>query len=152
MWLLIFLILSLFSKWIIFVLFSKETLHFWREMVAFVHYLLEIIKLLLINACFFFVSLFLNIFLTLKVFYRSIWWLQIKIDTKTMWHQQRKEEKRIKGLMVDKRRRAERRRNYYEQIKMDPNQFLQVPISIESNGHFRRKLSLLTIFLFHRST
>jgi hypothetical protein len=53
--------------------------------------------------------------------------LQIKIDTKTMWHQQRKEEKRIKGLMVDKRRRAERRRNYYEQIKMDPNQFLQVP-------------------------
>jgi arginine/serine-rich splicing factor 16 len=47
-----------------------------------------------------------------------------------MWHQQRKEEKRIKGLMVDKRRRAERRRNYYEQIKMDPNQFLQVPYRI----------------------
>jgi arginine/serine-rich splicing factor 16 len=42
-----------------------------------------------------------------------------------MWHQQRKEEKRIKGLMVDKRRRAERRRDYYEKIKMDPNQFLQ---------------------------
>jgi hypothetical protein len=73
--------------------------------------------------------------------------LQIKIDTKTMWHQQRKEEKRIKGLMVDKRRRAERRRNYYEQIKMDPNQFLQVPYR---KGHFRRKLSLLTIFIVHQ--
>jgi hypothetical protein len=60
--------------------------------------------------------------------------LQIKIDIKTMWHQQRKEEKRIKGLMVDKRRRAERRRNYYEQIKMDPNQFLQVAYLYKVRG------------------
>lgn len=44
----------------------------------------------------------------------------------TMWHEQRKEEKRIKGMMVDKRKRAERRRDYYEKIKTDPNQFLQV--------------------------
>ncbi|XP_023349676.1 CLK4-associating serine/arginine rich protein [Eurytemora carolleeae] len=43
-----------------------------------------------------------------------------------MWHEQRKEEKRIKGLLVDKRKRAERRRDYYEKIKTDPNQFLQV--------------------------
>ena len=44
----------------------------------------------------------------------------------TMWHEQRKEERRIRGMLVDRRRRAERRRDYYERIKADPNQFLQV--------------------------
>ena len=29
-------------------------------------------------------------------------------------------------MMVDSRRRAERRRDYYEKIKADPNQFLQI--------------------------
>ena len=29
-------------------------------------------------------------------------------------------------MLVDRRRRAERRRDYYERIKADPNQFLQV--------------------------
>ena len=43
-----------------------------------------------------------------------------------MWHEQRKEERRIRGMLVDRRRRAERRRDYYERIKADPNQFLQV--------------------------
>ena len=43
-----------------------------------------------------------------------------------MWHEQRKEEKRIKGMMVDRRKRAERRRDHYDKIKADPNQFLQV--------------------------
>jgi len=43
-----------------------------------------------------------------------------------MWHEQRKEEKRIRGMLVDRRKRAERRRDYYEKIKGDPNQFLQV--------------------------
>ena len=42
-----------------------------------------------------------------------------------MWHEQRKEERRIRGMLVDRRRRAERRRDYYERIKADPNQFLQ---------------------------
>jgi len=43
-----------------------------------------------------------------------------------MWHEQRKEEKRIKGMMVDRRKRAERRRDHYDKIKADPNQFLQM--------------------------
>ena len=48
----------------------------------------------------------------------------------TMWHEQRKEERRIRGMLVDRRRRAERRRDYYERIKADPNQFLQVSCEI----------------------
>ena len=47
-----------------------------------------------------------------------------------MWHEQRKEERRIRGMLVDRRRRAERRRDYYERIKADPNQFLQVSCEI----------------------
>ena len=43
-----------------------------------------------------------------------------------MWHEQRKQEKAIKGMMVDRRRRAERRRDYWERIRADPNQFLQL--------------------------
>ncbi|XP_067138242.1 CLK4-associating serine/arginine rich protein isoform X2 [Centruroides vittatus] len=41
-----------------------------------------------------------------------------------MWHEARKQEKKIRGMMVDYKRRAERRREYYE--KIDPAQFLQV--------------------------
>ena len=33
-----------------------------------------------------------------------------------MWHEARKQEKKIRGLMVDYRRRAERRREFYEKI------------------------------------
>lgn len=33
-----------------------------------------------------------------------------------MWHEARKQEKKIRGLLVDYRRRAERRRDYYEKI------------------------------------
>ncbi|KAG8194592.1 hypothetical protein JTE90_013328 [Oedothorax gibbosus] len=43
-----------------------------------------------------------------------------------MWHEARKQEKKIRGMMVDYKRRAERRRDYYEKIKQDPAQFLQV--------------------------
>ena len=43
-----------------------------------------------------------------------------------MWHEQRKQERRIRGMMVDRRRRAERRRDYWERIRADPNQFLQI--------------------------
>ena len=43
-----------------------------------------------------------------------------------MWHEQRREERRIKGMLVDRRKRAERRRDYWERIKSDPVQFLQV--------------------------
>ncbi|XP_020281185.1 CLK4-associating serine/arginine rich protein-like isoform X2 [Pseudomyrmex gracilis] len=43
-----------------------------------------------------------------------------------MWHEARKQEKKIRGMLVDYRRRAERRRDYYEKIKSDPTQFLQL--------------------------
>nr|XP_018907826.1 PREDICTED: CLK4-associating serine/arginine rich protein-like [Bemisia tabaci] len=43
-----------------------------------------------------------------------------------MWHEARKQEKKIRGLMVDYKRRAERRKDYYEKIKADPTQFLQL--------------------------
>ncbi|CAH8498919.1 unnamed protein product [Dicrocoelium dendriticum] len=43
-----------------------------------------------------------------------------------MWQEARKQEKHIKTLMVDYRKRAERRRDYYERIKQDPIKFLRV--------------------------
>ncbi|XP_041353654.1 CLK4-associating serine/arginine rich protein-like isoform X2 [Gigantopelta aegis] len=43
-----------------------------------------------------------------------------------MWHEARKQEKKIRGLMVDFKKRAERRREFYEKTKLDPTQFLRV--------------------------
>ncbi|KAA0187623.1 CLK4-associating serine/arginine rich protein [Fasciolopsis buskii] len=43
-----------------------------------------------------------------------------------MWQEARKQERHIKTLMVDYKRRAERRRDYYERIKQDPIKFLRV--------------------------
>lgn len=43
-----------------------------------------------------------------------------------MWAEARKQEKKIRGILVDHKRRAERRREYYEKIKQDPAQFLQI--------------------------
>ncbi|XP_058877469.1 CLK4-associating serine/arginine rich protein-like [Acipenser ruthenus] len=43
-----------------------------------------------------------------------------------MWHEARKHERKLRGMMVDYKRRAERRREFYEKIKKDPAQFLQV--------------------------
>ncbi len=33
-----------------------------------------------------------------------------------MWHEARRQERKIRGLMVDYKKRAERRREYYEKI------------------------------------
>lgn len=33
-----------------------------------------------------------------------------------MWHEARKQEKMIRGMIVDYRRRAERRKDFYEKI------------------------------------
>ena len=52
-----------------------------------------------------------------------------------MWHEQRREERRIKGMLVDRRKRAERRRDYWERIKADPVQFLQVRADFILNVH-----------------
>ncbi|VVC94416.1 unnamed protein product [Leptidea sinapis] len=43
-----------------------------------------------------------------------------------MWHEARRQEKMIRGMIVDYRRRAERRKDFYEKIKADPTQFLQI--------------------------
>uniref|UniRef100_A0A2M4ABW6 Putative swap mrna splicing regulator n=1 Tax=Anopheles triannulatus TaxID=58253 RepID=A0A2M4ABW6_9DIPT len=43
-----------------------------------------------------------------------------------MWHEARKQEKKIRGMLVDYRKRAERRQHFYERIKAEPTQFLQV--------------------------
>ncbi|XP_047997754.1 CLK4-associating serine/arginine rich protein isoform X2 [Leguminivora glycinivorella] len=43
-----------------------------------------------------------------------------------MWHEARKQEKMIRGMIVDYRRRAERRKDFYEKIKAEPTQFLQL--------------------------
>ncbi len=43
-----------------------------------------------------------------------------------MWHEARKHEKKIRVMIVDYRRRAERRREFYEKFKADPAQFIQL--------------------------
>ncbi|XP_038046755.1 CLK4-associating serine/arginine rich protein-like isoform X2 [Patiria miniata] len=43
-----------------------------------------------------------------------------------MWHEAKKQERKIHGIIVDYRKRAERRREFYEKIKQDPTQFLRV--------------------------
>jgi len=43
-----------------------------------------------------------------------------------MWHEARKQEKKLRCMIVDYRRRAERRREFYERIKADPTQFMQI--------------------------
>ena len=43
-----------------------------------------------------------------------------------MWHEARKQEKKIRGLIVDYKRRAEKRREFYEKIRKHPGHFLQI--------------------------
>uniref|UniRef100_A0A1B6IL57 Suppressor of white apricot N-terminal domain-containing protein n=1 Tax=Homalodisca liturata TaxID=320908 RepID=A0A1B6IL57_9HEMI len=43
-----------------------------------------------------------------------------------MWQEARKQERKIRGMLVDYKRRAERRKDYYEKIKAEPTQFIQI--------------------------
>ncbi|KAK3716936.1 hypothetical protein RRG08_026726 [Elysia crispata] len=43
-----------------------------------------------------------------------------------MWHEARRQERKIRGIMVDFKRRADRRKEFYEKIKQDPTQFLRM--------------------------
>lgn len=43
-----------------------------------------------------------------------------------MWAEARKQEKKIRGIMVDFKKRADRRREFYEKIRRDPSSFLQI--------------------------
>ncbi|VDQ06871.1 unnamed protein product [Trichobilharzia regenti] len=63
-----------------------------------------------------------------------------------MWQEARKQEKHIKTLMVDYKRRAERRRDYYERIKQDPIKFLRV-FGRSSKLHLDSEVTKRCIFL-----
>lgn len=50
-----------------------------------------------------------------------------------MWQEARKNEKKIRSLMVDHKKRVERKKDFYERIRRDPVEFLQASnISTES--------------------
>lgn len=44
---------------------------------------------------------------------------QVERRLTTMWHEARKHERKLRGMMVDYKKRAERRREYYEKIVSD---------------------------------
>ena len=50
-----------------------------------------------------------------------------------MWHEARKQEKVVRKVIVDYRKRAERRHQYYDKIKQDPTKFMQVRVFIVFN-------------------
>lgn len=43
-----------------------------------------------------------------------------------MWAEARKHEKKIRGIVIDLKKRAERRKAYYEAIKDDPVSYLRI--------------------------
>lgn len=43
-----------------------------------------------------------------------------------MWQEAKKQEKKLRGIMIDYKKRAERRRDFYASIRADPASFLQV--------------------------
>lgn len=43
-----------------------------------------------------------------------------------MWQEARRQGKKLRGMMVDYRKRAERRRAFYEKMRLDPTQFLRL--------------------------
>ena len=56
------------------------------------------------------------------------------VDTEKMWHEARRQEKDIRHRMVDSRRRAERRKKFYDSVKKDPSEFMQVALRIVLSG------------------
>lgn len=43
-----------------------------------------------------------------------------------MWQEARKHERRVKNIIVDYKKRAERRHDFYQRVRADPNQFLRI--------------------------
>ncbi|VDN54729.1 unnamed protein product [Dracunculus medinensis] len=43
-----------------------------------------------------------------------------------MWHEARKQEKLIRSQMIDSVKRNERRKQFYENVRRDPEQFMQI--------------------------
>jgi len=57
-----------------------------------------------------------------------------------MWQEAKKHEKLIRGIMIDYKQRAERRKGFYDKIKKDPAEFLQV-WGIQSKIHIDASLA-----------
>ena len=65
-----------------------------------------------------------------------------------MWHEARRQEKKIRGLMVDYKKRAERRRQYYERIVSEITMEI---FSVNTNKMMEMKLyhnSLISFIFF----
>ncbi|CAL2044608.1 unnamed protein product [Caenorhabditis brenneri] len=43
-----------------------------------------------------------------------------------MWHEARRQEKILRTTMIDQSKRAERKRRYFENVRKDPEQFMQI--------------------------
>ncbi|UMM34533.1 hypothetical protein L5515_007563 [Caenorhabditis briggsae] len=43
-----------------------------------------------------------------------------------MWHEARRQEKILRSTMIDQSKRAERKRRYFENVRKDPEQFMQI--------------------------
>ena len=43
-----------------------------------------------------------------------------------MWAEARKHEKKVRGIVIDMRKRAERRRAHFDAVKEDPASFLRI--------------------------
>jgi arginine/serine-rich splicing factor 16 len=43
-----------------------------------------------------------------------------------MWHEARKQEKALRGVMVNFQKRAERRREFYDKMRSNPMKFLRL--------------------------
>ena len=50
-------------------------------------------------------------------------WIDEPSNTTKMWHEARKQERKIRGIMVDYKKRAERRREFYEKIVSPVSQY-----------------------------
>lgn len=52
-----------------------------------------------------------------------------------MWQEARKHERKLRGMMVDYKRRGERRREYYEKIVSRPGALFCFCFSLHSSLH-----------------
>lgn len=52
-----------------------------------------------------------------------------------MWHEARKQERKIRGMLVDYRKRAERRQDFYEKI-VSENYKIIINFSFQHRFHF----------------
>ncbi|PIO58785.1 hypothetical protein TELCIR_19772 [Teladorsagia circumcincta] len=43
-----------------------------------------------------------------------------------MWHEARRQEKQLRARIVDCSKRAEKRRRFYDSVRKDPDQFMQL--------------------------